>query len=348
MTYGVRHSRLAERAIGATILLAALLLLTALGARHVPSETPIGPLARIFDSLAPWMLACVALAALILWGLSAHIIALVLTAATLMGAGDLIRQHRYLSLPLVPDANIAARVIFFNVLHTNAAYADRIATALLAADADVIIFTEAEGIRSALPRLARTYEVLSDCTLDLCEIVVLSRVPVRRHWQLALNPAWPPRYVVTEFEAPDGQPFFIAASHLTKPWFSGIAEPEIRRLQAQYDWLNLPVLAVGDFNAAPWSRQITQLLQHTGMRAARRPPGTWPAATGRLGIPIDQALVHNGARLVSLAPFGEDLNSNHRGLLLELALPHPETRRTQATGRRNRSGGGPLGPSTQS
>ena len=302
----------------------ALALLCALGARYIPSETPIGPLGRIVDSLAPWLLVIVCIGAIAIWGLGARRIAYALTFGALLGAGDLVRLHHAHSLPLVPQNDVAARVVFFNVLHVNAAYADRIATAVLEAKADVVVFTEAAGIRSALPRLARHYDILSPCTINDCEIVVASRLTVRRHWQLSLNPVWPGRYAVTELEARNGQPFFIAASHLVKPWFSGIAGTEIRRLRGQYDWLNLPVLAVGDFNAAPWSRQITTLLRETGMKASRRPLGTWPAAAGNWGVPIDLALVHNGARLAALSPFGEHLNSNHRGLLIDLSLPEFE------------------------
>ena len=311
--------------IGALTTLFGLALLVAVLARHIPSETPIGTLARMFDSLAPWLLAFVCIGAVAIWSIGGRKIAYAMALMAALGALDLIRLHRANSLPLVPDAEIAARVVFFNVLNDNATFADRIVTAVLEAKADVVVFTEGSGIRSALPRLAQHYEILTPCTLDACEVVVASRLPVRRHWQLSLNPVWPLRYAVTELEARNGQSFFIAASHLMKPWFSGIAEGEIEKLQGQYDWFNLPVLAVGDFNAAPWSRQVTELMRHSGMKAARRPPGTWPAAAENLAVPIDLALVHNGARLVALAPFGENLNSNHRGLMIDLALPDADT-----------------------
>lgn len=315
------HIPFREVCVGALAGWFGLALFCALLARHIPSETPIGPLARIFDSLAPWLLALVYVGAMSLWVLGGRKIAVALAVLATLGAIDLIRLHRAYSLPLVPEADIAARVLFFNVLHVNAAFADRIVTAVLETDADVLIFTESQSIRSALPRLAQHYNILSPCTINTCEIVVASRLPVRRHWRLSLNPIWPERYAVTELETQKGQRFFIAASHLLKPWFSGVSGSEVRKLQSQYDWLNLPVLAVGDFNAAPWARHITELMQHTGMNAARRPPGTWPITLGNWAIPIDLALVHNGARLVALTPFGDDLNSNHRGLLIDLALP---------------------------
>ena len=143
-------------------------------------------------------------------------------------------------------------------------------------------------------------------------------------WQLTLNPIWPERYGVAELELADGRRIFISVAHLTKPFFSGVAETELDRLAAQYDWIDGPVVAVGDFNAAPWSRPVTRLLERTGYRATRRTPGTWPAQVGPLGVPIDLALVHNGARIVGIESFGGELNSNHRGLLLDIAVPREQ------------------------
>ena len=51
------------------------------------------------------------------------------------------------------------------------------------------------------------------------------------------------------------------------------------------------------------------------------PVPTWPAAAGRFGVPIDHVLVRGGPRLVSIAPWGAELGSDHRGLLAALSLP---------------------------
>jgi endonuclease/exonuclease/phosphatase (EEP) superfamily protein YafD len=142
-----------------------------------------------------------------------------------------------------------------------------------------------------------------------------------RSWKLKLNSAWPDRYAVSELETTSGKRVFLAVSHLAKPWLSGISEPEYAKLASQYDWLAGPVVAVGDFNAAPWALPMRHLLKQSGMKALRWPLATWPVAAGRFGIPIDQVLVHEGARVVRIAPFGDRQNSNHRGFVVDIALP---------------------------
>lgn len=306
---------------GALATLTLMTLALALGAQYVPSETPFGPLARMFDSLAPWLLTlalCLAAATALARG---RWTGAALALSALFGACSLILDHRALSLPVLPEAKADLRVIFFNALGDNAAFADRIVSAALEAEADVMVFAEAEAVYDALPRIARTHEVLTRCGFEDCPLIIASRVPNQRAWQLTLNPIWKDRYGVAELTLPGDRRLFLSVAHLAKPFFTGVAEPEWERLGAQYNWLPGPVLAVGDFNAAPWSRPMQQLLADTGYRAVRRPPGTWPAGAGGLGLPIDNALVHNGARIARLVPFGQDLNSNHRGLLIDVIVP---------------------------
>ena len=146
----------------------------------------------------------------------------------------------------------------------------------------------------------------------------MAKTEPRRRWFLDLNPIWPRRYGVAEFDTPGGR-FFVAGAHLVKPWFSGIAEEEIERVASQLNWFDAPAIVMGDFNAAPWSRGLSDVLAQSGFKAPRVPVPTWPESAGHLGIPIDQALV-KGARLVSLEAVGEGLGSNHRGLLATVRI----------------------------
>lgn len=306
---------------GALALAATAALLAGAGARLVPTATPVGALARILDSLAPWLLALALIGALLALVLGLRRLGTGLAVAALLCGTLLIRDHMRLSLPSAPDQTVDLRLLFFNALGDNAAHGDRIVTAILAEDPDVVVITEAEAIYPALRRLQAAYGFVSPCTFEDCDLLVATRTPPLRFWRLSLNPAWEHRYAVTELETAGGTRMFLAASHLMKPWLIGLAEVEQARLMAQYDWLSGPVVAVGDFNMAPWSRPMRQILRHTGMQAQRAPVPTWPAAFGALGVPIDQVLVHEGARVVRARAFGDALNSNHRGILADIALP---------------------------
>jgi len=289
-------------------------------ARLIPSAAPAGALMRLLDPLAPWFLAlgaALALAALVLGARRSGAVLMLLVAGF---AAEIWATHRALSLPVLPEARSDLRVLFFNALAENTASADRIVDATLAAAPDIAVFAEAEAVRPALERLQAEYDFVSPCTPAACEILVAARRAPLRFWTLTLNPIWEDRYVVLEVETDTGARLFLAASHLVKPWFSGVAEAEIAQLSAQYRWIRGPVVAIGDFNATPWSRPMRGLLSETGMRTTRRPIATWPAAAGRFGLPIDQVLVAGGARIVQVRPFGADLGSNHLGLLAEVTL----------------------------
>jgi endonuclease/exonuclease/phosphatase (EEP) superfamily protein YafD len=305
---------------GACLMASGLALAVGGLARLVPSEAPPGALLRVVDPLAPWLLAlgaALALATLLLGARRSGAVLMLLAAGF---AAELWLTHRTLSLPVLPEAPADLRILFFNALAENTASADRIVEATLAAAPDIAVFAEAEAVLPALDRLRAEYDFVSPCTPAACEILIAARRAPIRFWTLTLNPIWPDRYAVLEVETETGARIFLAASHLVKPWFSGVAEPEMAQLAAQYRWFRGPVVAVGDFNATPWSRPMRALLSETGMRALRRPIATWPAAAGRYGLPIDHLLVGGGARVVRAGPFGADLGSNHLGLLAEIAV----------------------------
>ncbi len=288
-------------------------------ARFVPDSGALSTPFRLIDSLAPQILGCGFLLAVLCAVLGARRIGGGIALLAVAAAAHFVADHRALSLPVQPDLTPELRIVFFNALHENAAAADRIATALRAADPDVAIIAEADATYPALPRLSEHYQVLTPCAFEMCDFLVLARPEVARWWQLTLNPVWEGRYVVTELAGRFHAPRFIVGNHLVKPWFDGISGSEIGKLGAQYDWLPGDVVVVGDFNAAPWTYSMRRLLERTGFRALRRPLSTWPANAGWLGVPIDQVLVHGGARVQKIARFGADLGSNHAGLVVDIA-----------------------------
>ena len=299
------------------------LVLVSVGAlmRFIPSESTFGPVARVFDSLSPQILlvalACSVLAA----GFGMRRIGGVLALLVLAAGVQQFMAHQNVSLPLASEETADIRLLFLNALGENDENGALIIETALGFDPDVIVFAESGAVVDHLERLEDLYKFVSPCAAEKCELLVASKVQPKRFWTLKLNAVWDDRYAVAELEVPRGASFFLAASHLSKPWLSGIAESELARVIAQYNWLSGPSVVVGDFNAAPWSRSMLHLLSSTEMRTLRAPSGTWPTGAGDYGIPLDHVLVKNGARVVSIAYFGGNLGSNHRGFVADIALP---------------------------
>ncbi len=318
---GARRPAAAGPWAGACAVLAALALAAGALARHVPTPAALGPLARMTDSLAPWLLAGAALAAVATATLGLRRMGAALTLGALVAAGSLaLEQHRQ-GRSLAPDRPTDLRLLHLNALADDGARAGAIIDAVLAEDADVVVVLEARAIRPALDRLRDAYPYVSPCDADTCEIVIASRTVPTRVWQLQLNPAWPPRYAVAEIELAPGRRVFVAASHLVKPWYGGLAVSEAAQLAAQWAWFEGPVIAVGDFNAAPWSGPLRHVAATSGLRPLRRPPATWPVGMGPLGLPIDLAFTGNGAEITGIRRFGAGLGSNHAGFVAGIALP---------------------------
>ena len=199
--------------------IATISLLAVVGAclRFVPNETPLSAIARILDSLAPWFLLLGMVCAIGALALSARLLGGLLAVLCLAMAVHLAADHRARSLPLAADLLPDLRVLFFNMLGDNMAFADRIVTEVLKADPDILVIAEGEGLYPALKRLRRVYTFVSPCDYEDCELIIASKRAPLRFWTLSLNVAWDDRYGVTEITTGTGKQFFLAANHSIKP-----------------------------------------------------------------------------------------------------------------------------------
>ncbi|WP_425090259.1 endonuclease/exonuclease/phosphatase family protein [Tropicimonas sp. S265A] len=309
---------------GATVTIALGAIALAAFSWSTATGTAVGPLVRIFDALSPWLLAvggAFAGAALLLG--ARWLGATLLLIAVLCGAVGY-ASYRSVTVPLADRVPEDFSVLFFNVENTNTAYASRIIEATVAEKPDIAVFAEAGALAGEIEKLEAAYSFVTPCTSRDCQLVLATDLPVLRSWFLSLNPIWPGRYGVMEIETPAGTPMFVVANHLTKPWMSGVSEMELHQLLAQYRWLQGPALVVGDFNMPPWSYPLRQILDESGFRALRAQPASWPASGGPFALPIDLALVTGGVQATGVDPFGQGLNSNHLGFVVDVAVPAPD------------------------
>lgn len=84
------------------------------------------------------------------------------------------------------------------------------------------------------------------------------------------------------------------------------------------------ILAVGDWNSAPWSARFQETLERNGLKTAY--PDGWPQTTRFffdyrlhwiLGAPVDQFAVSRDMQVVDVS-LGPDIGSDHLPLILEL------------------------------
>lgn len=334
------RERLRERLTGALLLAAAGLGVLGGLSRFVPEAWFIASVARFVDNLAPWLLAAGLFCALLAVLLGARRSGGVLALLCLLGGGALLQDHLRLTLPQVAaapegqDGTRDLRVLFFNVMGTNTAHARAIAQMVIDTDPDIAVLAEAPGMGAELDRLTAHFGFGPRCLqgqgadLGLCDLAIFSHAVPRAHEFRSIGWFRTYRYLRADYGPAPGQGegqgeggFTLVGLHLLKPWLSGAAEAEQRRVERQLATIRGPALVVGDFNATQWSRALSELLARTGFRAERRPLGTVPPELGALGLPLDHALVRGGARLVSVVPVGQGLGSNHRGLLVTLRLP---------------------------
>ncbi|MEO1550707.1 MAG: endonuclease/exonuclease/phosphatase family protein [Pseudomonadota bacterium] len=316
-------SRIRSRLAGA-FTLAALLCIGASFARLVPSGHLLGPLARILDSFAPWFVILAMGLGIVTYLLGARRMAMVLYLLAMGHGGVMLVDHRAVSQPLAPGQLPELRVAFLNAQSDSHPQA---ATEILAQVArynpDIAVFAEASALWPARRALGGAYRFVSPCPAPPCELMIAAQDTPLRHWTLPLNAIWDDRYGVLEAQTGQGTTFFLSVAHLTKPWFSGIAEGEVAQLIAQYRWFEeeaprAPVIAVGDFNMAPWARHMEQILTESGLRTLRAPVTTWPQDAVMLRLPIDQVLVSPGVHVTAVETFSTP--ANHLGLIVDIAF----------------------------
>jgi endonuclease/exonuclease/phosphatase (EEP) superfamily protein YafD len=163
-------------------------------------------------------------------------------------------------------------------------------------------------------------------------IALFSRLPFDSVRPFALGPT---TAIDARIRTPAGALELIGV-HLqspTTPRHAGQRNRQLGFLAERLAKVAGPVAVIGDFNVTPYSPYYTEWLTQTGLtdtRRARTPSPSWPVWLPIFGIPIDHCAVSRDVGIVAhraLPSFGSD----HTPILVELALPEPPHRTTNAT-----------------
>lgn len=307
-------------AVGLILPLAVGMPLAAFGLQYVPDSALFGNFARILESVAPQLLLAALLPVALLALAGARRTAAACLALVLLSGAGLVLQQVRVAEPLVPAERADLRLLWFNANAWNRTPAATVFDEICAADADLVILAESAKYGPKAAALADLYPYRAGCA-GACEITILSRHPLGDLKFFPPGIAWEDRLALFTLALPGHAPVTFVALHMSKPWFYGIIDREIETIETELPRHAGPMVLVGDLNAAPWSRRLHWLRDVAGLKPTRTPVPTWPASAGAAGIPIDHVLVRGGPRVVSIEPWGMDLASDHRGLLVTLSLP---------------------------
>ncbi len=218
---------------------------------------------------------------------------------------------------------------------------DLVAHLLTSEGPDVVVLQEVRPkLLPVLDRLIETYPHQLHCgDMARCGLALLSKYPFEEAQWRAAGQGVPPllwaRLSLSDGQG--GQPLTVVSTHFS------LALPRYGQFQDKeffIDFLNGidgDVVALGDFNATPWSHVVSDLAARTDMRLVHRFLPTWPARGVPSQFPIDLMLVSEGlgnAGVWRAAASGSD----HRPVFARITLPPSSA---MAKGR------GVTGPSTK-
>jgi endonuclease/exonuclease/phosphatase (EEP) superfamily protein YafD len=305
--------------LAGALTFAALLLTAAVALGYVSDN----PAAVISANLRPYgailLLALTAALATMGRPVRATLFALAAIAVLAHLGATLYQQHAAWAAVWDKASGRTLTVVSFNVFDRNAEDGARIAAALAESRADILVLTEATHLQPQIPLLRERFPHAAGC-LDLikgCDTIILSVHPITESAIKTLGRIFANRFVSAKI-AIGADVITVVAAHLSKPYFDNHAWLELWRLVGFIDALPGPLLLAGDFNAAPWSNNISALLEATELLPGPMPVATWPAAIGGLGVPIDHIFTRAPVVVERIAPLPGDLGSNHRGLVAQI------------------------------
>jgi endonuclease/exonuclease/phosphatase (EEP) superfamily protein YafD len=149
--------------------------------------------------------------------------------------------------------------------------------------------------------------------------VLSSRPPTRV--SVERFPASGPITLVAHFDIA-GRTLTFVLVHVHTSFAGSVHERELRALAAARPQLGRRLIVCGDFNTVPWSAQLGEFAESTGLRDAFSgswPVYSWPAWSPLLRVPLDHCLVSEGLAVRGRS-FGPSSGSDHFPLIVDLAL----------------------------
>ena len=216
------------------------------------------------------------------------------------------------------------KVMSFNIMGDNSFdNGGRIADAMIASGADVIMIQESAPLGPHIDRIKQTYPYRLGCGAQTitCDQSLWSKTPILAGEVETASPLYRDRLMLASIEI-GGKRINFANVHTTKPYFDNIHAIELKLIADHIKGFATrnpgPFLVAGDYNASILTPDIRRFLTDTKLRTADREPPTWPVQATSAGMAIDHMFAGDPLRFRSLNTLPETYGSNHFGLIAEI------------------------------
>ncbi|MEQ8824086.1 MAG: endonuclease/exonuclease/phosphatase family protein [Filomicrobium sp.] len=280
---------------------------------------PLIPVADIVNHFRPWILLCCFLllaAAPAQAKLNAAGAALVTLNAVL-----LIVPISINSLTPTPSRTAGqtgeVSVLSLNVLSSNQT-PEKVSDVVLAEDADVVLLQEmSSGMKDTpLPRLRSIYPHIYDC--DCQAMVLLSKQAWVETGSQPRTRTQPP-LIWARFKTSSGRAYRVMGTHTTYPLNRGGHARHFEWLATQFPKIDEPLVFAGDFNASPWSWNLTRFSWGSGLSRTFTFSLSWPSYWPFQLLMIDNIFYSKDVRVTSTR-IGPHVGSDHRPIIARIAV----------------------------
>ncbi|HJQ58874.1 MAG TPA: endonuclease/exonuclease/phosphatase family protein [Vineibacter sp.] len=266
----------------------------------------------------PHLVVAAALVALAAWwlldGPRGVVLAGAMAVLVLLNLAAMLSERRFRAPAALPDAAATVKIASANLLFLNRDYA-AVQRWIEAERPDVLVLTEVtDGWAAALDALQDLYPYRA--VRPTGYIAMLSRRPWRA---LEVVPGPRPRQglMVARLAVGDATLSVIGAHPASpiRPASSRARDRELDVIARLARAAPGPVVAMGDFNATPWSAPMRRLVRTSPLRYADLLGTTWPTALPTwLGIKIDHIMLGNGCAVIDYQT-GPMIGSDHRPVI---------------------------------
>lgn len=301
----------------------AFLLICGLAGRYVSDHW-------LFFTFASFQIQGAALAAglaVLAWLLHRNAVAsLLVIAALAIGTHGYVMLGEFRQATPAPPPSWPAhlKLISFNILGNNSfENGGRIADAMIASEADVIMIQESAPLGPHIDRIKQVYPNRLGCGAGTvtCDQSLWSKTPIVAGDVKTASPIYRDRLLIASIEI-GGKRINFVNVHTTKPYFDNIHAIELKRIAEEMtDFATRnpgPFVVAGDYNASILTPDVRRFVARMNLVTARHEPATWPVEAPTVGMAIDHIFVSDPLRFKSLDTMPQTFGSNHYGLVAEI------------------------------